>query len=162
MEWTLNTAYFIIPLVLAVIHWQLKKHEKSIFQYTFFYFYIINVILKSLPIAATMLFQGKYVAEVNNWAYCPIFTQFGLAMLSMSIISFIGIFFNNKIRLFCAAPFLTFLTLAATSHLFQLKTPECQNCFHTMQGLIIFDYLTAIIVFLTAILAIHYEGADAK
>jgi len=157
MEWIFNSLYFIIPLILAPIHWQLKKRRKSIFQYIFFYLLIFCVILKALPIAATMLFQGKYVAQVNNWAYCPIYTQFGLAMLSMGIAAIIGIFFNNKMRLMSAAPFLIFLAVAAISHLFQLQQPECQQCFHTMRGLIVFDLLTVVFIVLSGIFALRSE-----
>jgi hypothetical protein len=137
------------PFFFAVIHSAFYHRSKAKYRFLWLsssYFIVINVVLKSLFLGVVRIFWGSFSANFEHFSYSPIFSEYGVLMLSIGIFGFMALFSRSIFRIAPSILFGVFLLLASVTHWFQLEAHIIlAKSSHYL--LIIFDILTAIVLF---------------
>lgn len=151
MNIIIHLVYLILPLLLAYLHFRVKKQHDgaNCWELTHQYFMFFNVVLKGFPIAIGMIFFGKESAEFNGWAYSPLFIEYGIAVFSLACLGIFALFIKGSFRSAASLGFAIFLLLAAISHLLQLGQGDGGHL-PNINALITFDFISAaLLIFLS-------------
>ncbi|MBX9705072.1 MAG: hypothetical protein K5Q00_02365 [Gammaproteobacteria bacterium] len=142
---TINIISILLPFALAVLHRKVNPRHVHLKRLMFGYFLFFNVFLKGVPIGIAAVFDGHKMATDNHWAYNPMISQYGIALISLGLLGLGGSFLRGGFRMAAAVGFASFSFLAAVLHITQLfegLAPAVENVY----VLIIFDLLTALIL----------------
>lgn len=145
----INIVCFCAPFCFAIIHSVFSHNFKAKHRFLWLsssYFIAINVVLKALFLGVLRIFWGSFSANFEHFSYSPIFSEYGVLMISIGIFGFIALFSRSIFRIAPSILFGVFLLLASVTHWFQLESHILlAKSSHYL--LIIFDILTAIVLF---------------
>lgn len=145
----INIFCFCLPFIFAVIHGVVLHRPKLRHRFLWLsssYFIAINVAFKSLFMGVARIFWGNFSANFEHFSYSPVFTEYGVLLLSIGVFGFMALFSRSIFRIAPSVLFGVFLLLASAAHWFQLES-------HILLAqsrhyiLVIFDLLTAIVLF---------------
>ncbi len=144
-----NMFCFCAPFFFAVIHNEFYNRSKAKCRFLWLsssYFIAINVVSKALFLGVVRIFWGRFSASFEHFSYSPIFSEYGVLMVSIGIFGFMALFSRSIFRIAPSVLFGVFLLLASVTHWFQLESHILlAQSRHYL--LIIFDLLTAIVLF---------------
>jgi hypothetical protein len=145
----INSVCFFLPFVLAVLHYAFYNGSKGKYRFLWLsssYFMAVNVVFKTFFLGVFRIFWGHLSANFEHLSYSPIFTEYGVLILSISFFGLIALFSRSMFRVAPSILFGMFLLLVSFTHWVQLDS-------HLLLApsrhylLIIFDILTAIVLF---------------
>ena len=144
----INLFCFFAPFVFAAIHDGLSSPKKKhrFLWLSSSYFIATNVVFKAFFLGLVRVFWGNFSANFEHFSYSPIFTEYGVLMLSIGFLGFFALFSRSIFRVAPSILFGMFLLLASLAHWFQLETHLLlAQSRHYL--LIIFDTMTALVLF---------------
>lgn len=124
-----------------------KKIGKFVFlKVSFNYFILINVVLRSIVLGFVRIEWGKQIAVLDHLNYSFVFTEYGLLFLSIGAFGIIALFSKGSFRIAPSIFLGIFLILVSVAHWNQVES-NILLAKSRYYLLIIFDVLTAIVLF---------------
>ena len=106
----------------------------------------INVVIKSFFLGFFRIFFGSLSASFEHVAYSPVFSEYGVLMLSVGFLGLLGLFSKSVFRVAPSILFGMYLLLVSLLHWIQLDSKVL--LYPSRHYLLInFDIVTAIVLF---------------
>jgi hypothetical protein len=116
----------VLPFVLGYIQRGVSKEMATTITY-YRYFVCINVIFSALFVAVRMFLQGPQAAASSGWAYSPVFHLYGVALLSVALMSCFTLFKQERIMVAPAMCWSFFLVLSSITHIYQIMAHDIKG-----------------------------------
>ena len=139
----------VSPFLFAFMHLSLGKKQIGKFVFlkaSFNYFILINVVLRSIVLGFVRVEWGKQIAVLDHINYSFVFTEYGLLFLSIGVFGVIALFSKGSFRIAPSIFLGIFLILVSIAHWNQVES-NILLAKSRYYLLIIFDVLTAVVLF---------------
>lgn len=140
--------YFAIFVILPFILGPLlaKNYQRDGLIMTIDAFVLMNIVINGIVFVVwPAIFNPHYIANQYQWAYSPLFVEYGMTVFAIAFICFISIFCKANFKMAAIFAYAIFVLGAAVSHLDELYSKHLPHTDRILT-LICYDFLVGLIL----------------